>query len=192
MCERERFDLGSGEGDAGGGELVVGAVGDEADAGGQFDRQGGELGGVLGDGDGEAQRGMTPPQPRDAGIGQLWPTCTATATASCGAAATAAAGGPPPIDGQPVTANVAGTFTVLSAFWSVRTAVAVPEGGLQVAWNRPFGPELSDTSRPVSGMSGSPVNEVVFVTRLTVPTSVSGNGDGNTSVSEGPLIDPVR
>ena len=41
-------------------------------------------------------------------------------------------------------------------------------------------------------MSGSPVNEVVFVTRLTVPTSVSGNGDGNTSVSEGPLIDPVR
>ena|ERR1700760_1660080 len=41
-------------------------------------------------------------------------------------------------------------------------------------------------------MSGRPVNVVVFVGRSTVPVSVSGNGDGNTSVNVSPANEPVR
>ena len=41
-------------------------------------------------------------------------------------------------------------------------------------------------------MSGRPVNVAEFFTRSTAPASVSGNGDGNTSVSESPLEEPVR
>lgn len=46
--------------------------------------------------------------------------------------------------------------------------------------------------RLVSGISGSPVKLVVFEARLTEPTSVSGNGGGNTSVNVRPVIVPVR
>ena len=86
----------------------------------------------------------------------------------------------------------AGAFTVLSPFWSVMVAVAVPDGAWQVERNSPSVPPVSVTPRLVSGMSGRPVNVAEFLTRLTEPASVSGNGDGNTSVSDNPLEEPVR
>src|ERR1700756_1187674 len=94
--------------------------------------------------------------------------------------------------GHPATVNVAGTRAVRSPFWSVSVAVAVPAGAWHVDRNRPSAPPASVTARLVSGMSGSPVNVAALVTRLTAPVNVSGNGEGNTSVSANPLVDPVR
>ncbi len=81
---------------------------------------------------------------------------------------------------------------VLSPFWSVDDASTVPAPGLQLVMNRPLAPPLSDSAKLVSGMSGRPLKDVVSVARLTEPVRVSGNGDGKTSVSDGPSAVPVK
>ena len=88
--------------------------------------------------------------------------------------------------------NLPGTLAVLSPFWLVNVAVAVPVGAAHVDRNSPSVPPLRVTPRFVSGMSGSPVNVAALWRRSTEPVRVSGNGDGNTSVSDRPLDEPVR
>ena len=94
--------------------------------------------------------------------------------------------------GQPETVKAAGTFAVLSPFWSVSVAVAVPDGVWHVERKSPSGPPSRFTPRLVNGMSGSPVNVAAFLARSTAPVRVSGKGEGNTRVSDSPLDEPVR
>ena len=81
---------------------------------------------------------------------------------------------------------------VKSPFCDVSVVDAVPEAGAQVAVNTESGPPLSVTWRSVNGRSGTPLNVVEPVARLTEPVSVIGNGDGNLIVIPGAANEPVR
>src|SRR5947209_6749319 len=70
--------------------------------------------------------------------------------------------------------------------------VAVPDGVAHATVNTASGPPASVTARSVRGISGTLLNVVVLVARLTLPLSVSENGGGNTSAIAGAASEPVR